>query len=95
MTSETTEATATTDGATVYTATVTIGETAYSDTFTVTIPATGTDKPSGDTDKPSGGNVSGGSDIPKTGDSFGSAFAYLLALAACGAVIIRMRRHRA
>lgn len=95
VTSETTEATATTDGATVYTATVTIGETAYSDTFTVTIPATGTDKPSGDTDKPSGGNVSGGSDIPKTGDSFGSAFAYLLALAACGAVIIRMRRHRA
>ena len=125
VTSETTEATATTDGATVYTATVTIGETAYSDTFTVTIPATGTDKPSGDTDKPSGdtdkpsgdsdkpaggndkpaagdgadkpsgGNGSGGSDVPKTGDTFGSAFAYLLVLAACGAVIIRMRKYRA
>lgn len=114
VTIKTTEATATTDGSTVYTATVTINEHTYTDTFTVTIPATGTDKPSGDTDKPSGdtnkpaggndkpaadggagANGSGGSDTPKTGDSFGSAFAYLLALAACGAVIIRMRKHRA
>lgn len=114
VTSKTTEATATTDGSTVYTATVTINEHTYTDTFTVTIPATGTDKPSGDTDKPSGDtnkpaggndkpaadggagtNGSGGSDTPKTGDSFGSAFAYLLALAACGAVIIRVRKHRA
>lgn len=114
VTIKTTEATATTDGSTVYTATVTINEHTYTDTFTVTIPATGTDKPSGDTDKPSGdtnkpaggndkpaadggagANGSGGSDTPKTGDSFGSAFAYLLALAACGAVIIRVRKHRA
>lgn len=114
VTSKTTEATATTDGSTVYTATVTINEHTYTDTFTVTIPATGTDKPSGDTDNPSGdtnkpaggndkpaadggagANGSGGSDTPKTGDSFGSAFAYLLALAACGAVIIRVRKHRA
>lgn len=114
VTSKTTEATATTDGSTVYTATVTINEHTYTDTFTVTIPATGTDKPSGDTDKPSGdtnkpaggndkpaadggagANGSGGSDTPKTGDSFGSVFAYLLALAACGAVIIRVRKHRA
>ena len=107
VTSKTTEATATTDGSTVYTATVTINEHTYTDTFTVTIPATGTDKPSGDTNKPASGNDkpaadggtgangSGGSDTPKTGDSFGSAFAYLLALAACGAVIIRVRKHRA
>lgn len=98
VTIDTTEATATTDGSAVYTASITIGEHTYSDTFTVTIPATGTDKPAGGNDKPaadSGTSGSGGSDAPKTGDSSGSAFAYILALVVCGAVIIRMRKHRA
>lgn len=100
VTIDTTEATATTDGSAVYTASVTIGEHTYSDTFTVTIPATGTDKPAGGNDKPAadsgtGASGSGGSDVPKTGDSSGSAFAYILALVVCGAVIIRIRKHRA
>ena len=105
------EAGCTSDGKMIYTASVEFNGKTYTDTKEVVIPATGTDKPSGDSDKPaggndkpaagggadkpSGGNGSGSSDTPKTGDSFGSAFAYLLALAACGAVIIRMRRHRA
>ena len=105
------EAGCTSDGKMIYTASVEFNGKTYTDTREAVIPATGTDKPSGDSDKPaggndkpaagggadkpSGGNGSGSSDTPKTGDSFGSAFAYLLALAACGAVIIRMRRHRA
>ena len=41
VTSETTDATCTKDGQTVYTATVTFGETTYTDTKTVSIPTTG------------------------------------------------------
>lgn len=99
VTSKTTDPTAATPGSTVYTAEVTIDGETYNSSITVTIPATGTDKPSAGTEKPSSGSEAGGSGnnsgvSPKTGDSVSSMLLYILALAGCGAVLIQMRKRR-
>ncbi len=110
VTSQTTKATATANGSAVYTAVLTIGENSYSDTFTVTLPATGSGTSGGTGSNVSGnagsavtgsagGNTAGstgsGSGTPGTGDTSAPVFASLLMLAVSGAVIIRIRKHRA
>ena len=110
VTSQTTEATATANGSAVYTAVLTIGENSYSDTFTVTLPATGSGTSDGTGSNVSGnagsavtgsagGNTAGstgsGSGTPGTGDTSAPVFASLRMLAVSGAVIIRIRKHRA
>lgn len=101
ITSETTDATATADGKTVYTATVKWDGNSYRDTKIVIIPATETTPPdtstsddqTGDKDNPG----TGATDSPQTGDNSNIAFWISLmgvGAAGLGATLILQKRRR-
>lgn len=92
VSSQTTEATATTAGSTVYTAEVSVNGKSYSSTVTVTIPAAGTNTPStggGGSNSGNNANNNSGTATPKTGDTAPYLMLYIIVLAGCGAVIVR------
>ena len=92
VSSQTTEATATTAGSTVYTAEVSVNGKSYSSTVTVTIPAAGTNTPStggGGSNSGNNANNNSGTATPKTGDTAHYLMLYIIVLAGCGAVIVR------
>lgn len=92
VSSQTTEATATTAGSTVYTAEVSVNGKSYSSTVTVTIPAAVTNTPStggGGSNSGNNANNNSGTATPKTGDTAPYLMLYIIVLAGCGAVIVR------